>query len=114
MGGLPYRVTDMDRPELPDDPGPPLAEPPSRTRRILTTAVLVAVIASIVLLAFTSGRGLVTVAPVESPATTAADAPTAVVATGRLAIVDADGHLTTTDQAGGSAHALGEPGVAYA
>ena len=66
---LPYRVTDMDQPELPDDPGPPLAEPPSRTRRILTTAVLVALIASIVLLAFTSGRGLVTVAPVESPAT---------------------------------------------
>ncbi len=114
MAGLPYRVTDMDQPELPDDPGPPLAEPPSRTRRILTTAVLVAVIASIVLLAFTSGRGLVTVAPVESPASTAADAPTAVVATGRLAIVDSDGHLTTTDQAGGSVHALGEPGVAYA
>ncbi len=104
----------MDQPELLDDPGPPRAEAPSRTRRILTAAILLTLIVSIVALAFTSGRGLVTVAPVESPAGTATDAPTAVVATGRLAIVDADGHLTTMDAAGGSAQALGEPGVAYA
>ena len=103
----------MDQPEPFDDPGPPIAEPPRRIRRILTAVVLVTLIASIVVLAFTSGRGLVPVAPVEPPASPGPDAPATVVAPARLAIVDADGHLSTTDATGGSVRALGEPGVAY-
>lgn len=103
----------MEQPEPFDDQGPPLTRPPSRVRRILTALVLVTLIASIVVLAFTSGRGLVPVGPAEPSDSTAPDAST-LASPARLAIVDADGHLTTKDAGGGSATALGEPGVAYA
>jgi TolB protein len=103
----------MDEPEPFDDPGPLVTEPPNRIRRWLTIAVLLALIVSIVALAFVSGRGVVTVAPTLPPATTATGGPTAVAIVSRLAIVAADGRLTTTDLSGGSVVTLGEPGVAY-
>ena len=91
----------MDEPEPFDDPGPVVAEPPNRIRRWLTVAVLLALIVSIVALAFVSGRGVVTVAPTPPPATTATRGPTAVATVSRLAIVGADGRLTTADPARG-------------
>jgi TolB protein len=107
----------MDEPDPFDDPGPPPVAGPGRVRRLLTAVVLLSLIASMVVLAFVSGRGVVTIAPPVPPATTATSGPTAgpstAVTVSRLAIVDADGRLTTTDSSGASAVALGEPGIAY-
>jgi TolB protein len=103
----------MDEREPFDDPGPPVIERPSRLRRLLTVVVLLSLIVSIVALAFVSGRGVVTIAPTIPPTPTETSGPTAVATVSRLAIVDADGRLTTSDPAGGSVVTLGEPGVAY-
>jgi TolB protein len=110
----------MDEREPFDDPGPPVAERPSRVRRSLTVAVLLVLVASIVVLAFISGRGIVSIAPNVAPTASAGtvssaptSAPTAVATVSRLAIVDAAGRLTTTDATGGALAVLGEPGVVY-
>ena len=53
-----------------DDPGPPIPTPVSRVRRALTVVILLTLVASIVVLAFVSGRGVITAPPpAPSPAT---------------------------------------------
>jgi TolB protein len=107
----------MDDPEPFDDPGPPLAESPNRVRRLLSVAIVLSLIASMVVLAFVSGRGVITVPQPVTPDATAtsgpATGPTAHLTDSRLAIVGADGRLTTTDASGAALVALGEPGVIY-
>ncbi len=51
-----------------DDPGPPPTTPPSRLRRAASIALVVLIIASMVFLAWVSGRGVISVSP-EAPAT---------------------------------------------
>jgi TolB protein len=99
----------MDEPAF-DDPGPPIPTPASRVRRALTVAILLTLVASMVVLAFVSGRGVIsTPPPAPSPAT-----PTTLIANaGRLAIVDASGGLSTTDELGGSPVRLGETGTKF-
>jgi len=48
----------MDGPVF-DDPGPPIPTPVSRVRRALTVAILLTLVASMVVLAFVSGRGVI-------------------------------------------------------
>jgi TolB protein len=95
-------------PESFDDPGPLDPQPPSRARRLALIAVVAVLIASMVFLAFVSGRGLVSPAPVrpEQPAGSP-DVPIA-----RLAVVDAAGALTTTDLKGNARH-VGTAGLIY-
>ncbi len=111
----------MDEPERFDDPGPPAPQSPGRLRQTLTVAVLVTLIASMVVLAFVSGRGIVTVVPnvasTPTPAAAGTTPPAASpvdVAAQRLAIIDAVGRLTITDGAGGTVQAMGDPGATYA
>jgi len=93
-----------------EDPGPPIPEPPNRVRRALTVAVLLALIVSMVFLAFISGRGVIGVAPEVRPAATVvAVSPNA----SRLVVIGAAGGLTTTDQSGGSVVGYGDPGLAF-
>jgi hypothetical protein len=93
------------------EPDPPAGgdlialESPGRWRRVATIVVVVGLIVSIVALAFVSGRGVVQ--PPPSPSILAATR-------GYLAIVDADGHLLTTDEHGDTVAALGDDGTTYA
>ena len=91
-----------------DDPGPLPIREPSRVRRVASVAIVLVLVASMVFLAWVSGRGEVTVKPVVGPTAIA----TATVAH-RLAVVDAAGRLTTMDADGGSVVAYGEAGVSY-
>ena len=70
----------------------------SRVRRALTVAVLLTLVAAMIVLAFVSGRGVVTVPPQEPSAT----ALTVTTDASRLAVIDAEGGLSTTDAVGGS------------
>jgi TolB protein len=113
MGAVPYRVAVEDEGGF-DDPGPPIPEPPNRTRQALTVVVLLALIISIVFLAFISGRGVVQVTPEIRPsATVVAASPNASPNASRLAIIDAAGGLTTTDASGGSVVEYGDAGIAF-
>jgi TolB protein len=87
----------MDGPGF-DDPGPPVPTPVSRVRRALTVAVLLTLVAAMVVLAFVSGRGVVTVRP-EPPSPRP---PTLTTDAAQIAVIDANGGLSTTDALGGS------------
>ena len=93
-----------------DDPGPPVATPVSRVRRALTVAVLLTLVVAMVVLAFVSGRGVVTAPPSELP-------PATIGAIGgdasHLAVVAADGSLSTTDALGGSQVRYGDAGIDF-
>ena len=97
----------VDPPDF-DDPGPLPVREPSRIRRIASIAIVLLLVASMVFLAWISGRGEVTVKPVAVPTAVA----TATIAH-RLAVVDAAGRLTTMDADGGSVVTYGQAGVAY-
>jgi WD40 repeat protein len=88
----------MDGPGF-DDPGPPVPRPVSGVRRALTVAVLLTLVVAISVLAFVSGRGVVTVPPPEPPSATALTQNTD---SSRIAVIDAAGGLSTTDAVGGS------------
>jgi TolB protein len=92
-----------------DDPGPLPLTPPGRLRRGLSVAIVLFLVVSMVFLAWVSGRGEIVVQPVP----TRTSAPTDAIAT-RLAIVDPDGRLLTTDAAGGPVVVHGAVGVRYA
>jgi TolB protein len=97
-----------------DGSEPETPAPQSRGRWFLQVAVVVALVISMVFLAFVSGRGVVTVRPEDAPS--AISTTTATIATDtdlRLAVVDADGHLQTMDAAGGSATAIGGSGIRF-
>ena len=83
---------------------------PGRGRRILTVAIVGALVASMVFLAFISGRGVVPpprgVAPRATAGTSRPGLP-------RLAVVGADGRLLTMDAMGGSVTPFGRPGVTF-
>ena len=93
-----------------DDPGPPIPTPVSRVRRALTVAVVLTLVAAMVALAFVSGRGVVTTPPPEPPAATSA---TLTTGASRLAVVGADGDLSTTDALGGSLVRYGGAGIRF-
>jgi TolB protein len=93
-----------------DDAAPLPPAPASRVRRAFTVGLLLTLVVSMVFLAWVSGRGEVSVRPVASPPPTAR--PVAAVPR-RLAIVDAAGHLVTTDAIGGSPVTYGAAAVAY-
>jgi len=99
----------MDEPAF-DDPGPPIPTPVSQVRRALTVAVLLTLVASMVVLAFVSGRGVVSTPP---PAPTPATPATLIANAARLAIVDATGGLSTMDELGGSPVRFGETGTKF-
>jgi TolB protein len=99
----------MDGPAF-DDPGPPIARPVSRLRRALTVAVLLTLVASIVVLAFVSGRGVITVPP---PAQPSASSTTITADAARIAVIDATGGLSTTDALGGSIVRYGDTGTRF-
>jgi len=60
----------MDGPDEFDDPGPETPRPPQRGRQLLRVVIIVVLIASMVFLAFVSGRGVVTVRPEPLPVAT--------------------------------------------
>jgi TolB protein len=81
----------------------------SRVRRALTVAVLITLAVAMTVLAFVSGRGVVTVPPQKPSAT----ALTATTDASRLAVIDSDGGLSTTDAVGGSLVRYGGPDVDF-
>lgn len=91
-----------------DAPEPLPIRQPSRIRRVASVAIVLLLVASMVFLAWVSGRGEITVKPVAVPTAIA----TAVIAH-RLAVVDAAGRLTTMDAGGGSVVTYGRPDVSY-
>jgi len=93
-----------------EDPGPPIPTPASRVRRALTVAVVLTLVAAMVGLAFVSGRGVVTTPPPAQPAATIATLTTGF---SRIAVVGADGSLSTTDALGGSLVRYGEAGIRF-
>ena len=93
-----------------DEPGPPVPTPVSRVRRGLTVAVVLTLVAAMVALAFVSGRGLVTPPAPEAPSPTIA---TVTTGASRIAVVGADGSLSTTDALGGSPVHYGEAGIRF-
>jgi len=97
----------VDPPDF-DDPGPLPIREPSRIRRVASVTIVLLLVASMVFLAWVSGRGEVTVKPVVGP-TAVATAPIA----HRIAVVDAAGRLTTMDADGGSVATYGQAGVSY-
>lgn len=99
----------MDGPGF-DDPGPPVPAPVSRVRRALTVAVLLTLVVAMVVLAFVSGRGVVTVPPQEPPSATAV---TLTTDASRIAVIDASGGLSTTDAVGGSLMRYGDAGIDF-
>ena len=99
----------MDGPAF-DDPGPPLPTPVSRVRRLLTVAILLTLVVSMVVLAFVSGRGVITAPPPAQPVATAA---TLKADASRIAVVDATGGLSTTDALGGSLVRYGDAGTKF-
>ncbi len=92
------------------DPGPEPPVAPGRGRRILQVGIVVALVVSMVFLAFISGRGVVTIRPDPGPRTTAASTTAGLP---RLAVVNADGHLLLMDAIGGSLTPVGRPDVAF-
>jgi TolB protein len=92
-----------------DDPGPLPPAPPSRLRRAFTIAIVLLLVTSMVFLAWISGRREAIVPPTATPTA----APSITVDT-RLAIVDAEGRLVTTDASGGSVATYGRAGIRYA
>jgi TolB protein len=99
----------MDGPVF-DDPGPPIPTPVSRARRALTVAILLTLVASMVVLAFVSGRGVITPPP---PAPSLATPGTLIADAARIAIIDAAGDLSTTDVLGGSLVRYGTTGTKF-
>jgi len=99
----------MDGPVF-DDPGPPIPTPVSRIRRALTVVILLTLVASMVVLAFVSGRGVITAPP---PAQSPAAAATLSADAARIAIVDAAGSLSTMDALGGSLVRYGKTGTRF-
>jgi TolB protein len=95
------------------DPGAPV--PRSRGRWFLQVTIVVALIISMVFLAFVSGRGVVTVRPETMPSATATTTATSGTAPTdlRLAVVDSDGHLETMDATGGSTATIGRAGTRF-
>lgn len=104
----------MEGPDEFDGSEPEPPAPRSRGRWFLQVAIVVALVISMVFLAFVSGRGVVTVRPENVPIATATTAATPATDTDlRLAVVDADGHLETMDAAGGSATSIAASGVRF-
>jgi TolB protein len=104
----------MAGPEEFDGSEPETPASRSRGRWILQVAIVVALIISMVFLAFVSGRGVVTVRPENVPNATATTTANATPDTDlRLAVVDADGQLQTMDAAGGSATTVGGSGIRF-
>lgn len=90
----------MAEPDDFEDPGPDEPIRPHRGRWLLQVAIVVALIISMVFLAFVSGRGVVTVRPVTVPDPTAPAVPTSGTAStttatgpGTLVVVGPDGRL---------------------
>ena len=109
----------MVDPEGFDSPAESLPVGPSRARRAVMTIVVVLLVASMAFLAFVSGRGVIT--PIERRITppslpqagiTPSAAPNA-PPMARLAVVDATGRLSTTDEYGGSTAVIGNAGERY-
>ena len=71
----------------------------NRVRRALTVAVLLTLVAAMSVLAFVSGRGVVTVPP-QRAVGDGTDRSTTDAS--RIAVIDAEGGLSTTDAVGGS------------
>jgi TolB protein len=92
-----------------DDPGPLVPRPVSRVRRALTIAVLLTLVVAMIVLAFTSGRGVVIPPPQEPSAT----ALTVTTDASRLAVIDSEGGLSTTDAVGGSLVRYGSADVDF-
>ena len=99
----------MDGPVF-DDPGPPIPTPVSRVRRALTVAILLTLVASMVVLAFVSGRGVISPPP---PAPSPSTPDTLIANAARIAIIDAAGGLSTTDAVGGSLVRYGRTGSKF-
>lgn len=93
-----------------DDPGPPVPTPVSRVRRLLMVAILLTLVASMVVLAFVSGRGVIMAPPPAQPVATAATLKADV---SRIAVVDGAGGLSTTDVLGGSLVRYGDAGTKF-
>jgi TolB protein len=87
---------------------PPAA--PGRGRRILTVAIVGALVVSMVFLAFISGRGVVTTPHETVPQATAG---ASLAGLPRLAVVGADARLVTMDATGGSVTPLARPGIKF-
>jgi len=102
----------MEDPPDFDDPGPLPIRQPGRARRAASVVIVLLLVASMVFLAWISGRGEITVAPTAAPSVVSSVAPTPAVAR-RLAIVDTAGRLMTTDPSGGSVVTYGQTGVRY-
>ncbi len=98
----------MTDPATLDDPESDAPLQPSRLRRGLQVGVLLLLVASMVFLAWVSGRGEVVVTPIATPS----PAP-GVAAASRLAVVDEAGRLVTTDPEGQAVVRYGPPGVRY-
>jgi TolB protein len=83
---------------------------PGRGRRILTVAIVGALVLSMVFLAFISGRGVVTAPPDTTPRATAG---ASLAGLPRLAVVGDDARLITMDAMGGSVAPVGRPGIKF-
>jgi TolB protein len=110
----------MVDPEGFDDPAASLPVGPSRARRAVLAAVVVVLVASMAFLAFVSGRGVIVpsqprLVPPSLPEANTTPSRTALPASTRprVAVVDADGRLTTMDEYGGSVVIMGQPGSRY-
>ena len=103
---VPYRVSMADLGGF-EDPGPLPPAPPSRLRRGLTVAILLPLVVRWSSSPGSPGRGEIRVAPILPP--TPHGWPV-IAAAARLVLVDAEGHLVTTDAAGGSWSVTGRPG----
>jgi TolB protein len=99
-GRVPYGVSVTDH-ETFEETGPLVPDPPSRARRAATIAILIALIVSMIFLAFVSGRGIVE--PATPPKTL----------TPELAVIDGAGRLTTTDAVGGATVSYGGPDMTF-
>jgi TolB protein len=104
----------MDDPvAIGDTPDGSADEPPvgpGRARRILTVAIVGALVVSLVFLAFISGRGVVTTPHETVPQATAG---ASLAGLPRLAVVGADARLVTMDATGGSVTPLARPGIKF-
>ncbi|HEV8403635.1 MAG TPA: hypothetical protein VGQ31_11430 [Candidatus Limnocylindrales bacterium] len=83
---------------------------PGRGRRIVTVAIVGALVVSMVFLAFISGRGVVTAPPDTVPQTTAG---ASLAGLPRLAVVGDDARLVTMDAMGGAVLPVGRPGIRF-
>jgi TolB protein len=99
----------MDGPDF-EEVNEPVPTPVSRARRAMSIAIVLALVVSMVALAFVSGRGVVTAPPRGGPSAVVAPAGTDA---SRIAVIDAGGGLSTTDTVGGSVVRYGEPGIRF-